>query len=63
MQVNTEEKSNEITAIPKLPEMLELGGCLGTIGDMGCRKEIARGIADRVADYLLAVKDNQGQLY
>ena len=43
--------------------MLELGGCLGTIGDMGCRKEIARGIADRVADYLLAVKDNQGQLY
>ena len=46
-QVKTEEKVNEITAIPRLPEMLELGGCLGTIGDMGCRKGIAREIVDQ----------------
>ena len=46
-QVKTEEKANEITAIPRLPEMLELGGCLGTIGAMGYRKEVARGIVDQ----------------
>ena len=62
-QVKTEEKSNEITAIPRLLEMLELNGCLVTIDAMGCQKEIARKIVDRGADYLLAVKENQGQLY
>ena len=62
-QVKTEEKSNEITAIPKLLEMLELSGCIVTIDAMGCQKEIARTIVDRGADYLLAVKENQGQLY
>lgn len=62
-QVKTEEKSNEIMAIPRLLEMLELSGCLVTIDAMGCQKEIARGIVDRGADYLLAVKENQGQLY
>ena len=62
-QVKTEEKSNEITAIPRLLEMLELSGCIVTIDAMGCQKEIARGIVDRGADYLLAVKENQGQLY
>ena len=62
-QVKTEEKSNEITAIPRLLEMLELGGCIVTIDAMGCQKEIAGEIVDRGADYLLAVKENQGQLY
>ena len=62
-QVKTEEKSNEITAIPKLLEMLELSGCIVTIDAMGCQKEIARKIVDRGADCLLPVKENQGQLY
>ena len=62
-QVKTEEKSNEITAIPKLLEMLERSGCIVTIDAMGCQKEIARTIVDRGADYLLAVKENQGRLY
>ena len=43
--------------------MLELSGCIVTIDAMGCQKEIARRIVDRGADYLLAVKENQGQLY
>ena len=52
-QVQTEEKSNEITAIPKLMEMLELEGCIitvETIVAMGCRKEIAQSILDRRTD-------------
>ena len=61
--MRTEEKYNEITAIPRLLEMLELSGCIVTIDAMGCQKEIARTIVDREADYLLAVKENQGQLY
>ena len=62
-QVKTEDKSNEITAIPRLLEMLELSGCIVTIDAMGCQKEIAQGILDRGAEYVLAVKQNQGQLY
>ena len=62
-QVKTEEKSNGITAIPRLPELPELRGCIVTIDAMGCQKEIARGIPGREADYLLAVKENQGRLY
>jgi predicted transposase YbfD/YdcC len=62
-QTKVEEKSNEITAIPKLLQLLELAGCLVTIDAMGCQKEIARQIVDAQADYLLAVKQNQGQLY
>ena len=62
-QVKTEEKSNEITAIPRLLELLELSGCIVTIDAMGCQKEIAQRILDREADYLLAVKENQGLLY
>jgi predicted transposase YbfD/YdcC len=61
-QVKTEEKSNEITAIPRLLELLDLRGCIVTIDAMGCQKEIAQGIVDREADYLLAVKENQGRL-
>ena len=62
-QVKTDRKSNEITAIPRLLEMLELSGCIITIDAVGCQKEIAQGILDRGADYLLAVKENQGRLY
>ena len=62
-QVKTEEKSNEITAIPQLLQMLELKGCIVTIDAMGCQKDIAQGILDRGADYVLALKENQGQLY
>lgn len=58
-QVATEEKSNEITAIPVLLEALALEGCIVTIDAMGCQKEIARDITEKGADYLLAAKDNQ----
>ena len=57
------EKSNEITAIPKLLQLLELAGCIVTIDAMGCQKEIAREIIEAQADYLLALKENQGRLY
>ena len=62
-QVKTAAKSNEITAIPQLLELLDLRGCLVTIDAMGCQKAIARQIVVGEADYLLAVKSNQGQLY
>jgi predicted transposase YbfD/YdcC len=55
-------KSNEITAIPKLLEMLEIKGCLVTIDAMGCQTEIAQKIVDAKADYCLAVKGNQPTL-
>jgi predicted transposase YbfD/YdcC len=61
-QIKTEEKSNEITAIPRLLELLQIHGCLVTIDAMGCQKEIAQKIVDSKADYLLAVKDNQPTL-
>jgi len=61
-QVVTDEKSNEITAIPKLLEILEISGCLVTIDAMGCQKEIAQQIVNQGADYVLAVKDNQPKL-
>ena len=61
-QVKTEEKSNEITAIPRLLELLNLKGCLVTIDAMGCQKQIVDGIQSAGADYLLAVKDNQPTL-
>lgn len=61
-QVKTDEKSNEITAIPRLLELLQLKGCLVTIDAMGCQKEIAAKIVDSKADYMLAVKDNQPML-
>ena len=61
-QVKVEDKSNEITAIPKLLEILELTGCIVTIDAMGCQVEIAEKIIDKGADYILAVKGNQGTL-
>ena len=62
-QVVVDEKSNEITAIPKLLEILEISGCLVTIDAMGCQTEIAQAIVDAKADYVLAVKDNQPTLH
>lgn len=61
-QVKTEEKSNEITAIPELLKLLNLHGCLVTIDAMGCQKKIALEIINQGADYLLAVKGNQPKL-
>lgn len=62
-QVAVDAKSNEITAIPKLLEMLEIKGCLVTIDAMGCQKDIAAKIREQEAHYMLAVKGNQERLY
>jgi predicted transposase YbfD/YdcC len=62
-QVVVDEKSNEITAIPALLELLELSGAVVTIDAMGCQKEIAAKIRDRGGDYVLTVKQNQPTLY
>jgi len=62
-QVEVDGKSNEITAIPKLVEILELSGCTVTIDAMGCQKDIAEQIRDEGADYVLALKGNHGDLY
>jgi len=62
-QVKVDDKSNEIVAIPQLLEMLELGGTIVTIDAMGCQKEIAARIHDQGADYVLALKGNQGTLH
>src|SRR3954451_20300909 len=62
-QVAVDDKSNEITAIPRLLELLDLSGALVTIDAMGCQKEIAAQIVTGGGDYLLAVKENQLHLY
>ena len=62
-QVKVEDKSNEITAIPTLLSVLEVAGCIVTIDAMGCQVEIADQIINQGGDYLLAVKQNQGNLY
>ena len=62
-QVVVDAKSNEITAIPKLLEMLELSSAMVTIDAMGCQTEIAQKIVDADADYCLAVKGNQPTLH
>jgi predicted transposase YbfD/YdcC len=61
-QVAVADKSNEITAIPALLQVLAIRGCIVTIDAMGCQKEIARTIRGRGADYVLALKDNHPQL-
>jgi len=58
-QVATDQKSNEITAIPVLLDLLTLEGCIITIDAMGCQKAISQKILDKKADYLLQVKNNQ----
>ena len=59
----TEEKSNEITAIPKLLELLELRGCIVTIDAMGCQRDIVEQIIDQSGYYVLGLKGNQGSLH
>lgn len=63
-QVKTAEKSNEITAIPELLDLLEIKGCIVTIDAMGCQKKIINKIVtDKKADYVIALKGNQGNLH
>jgi len=61
-QAKVAEKSNEITAIPELLKLLTLKGAIVTIDAMGCQKEIAATIVEKEADYVLALKGNQGTL-
>ena len=61
-QTKVAEGSNEITAIPELLKILEVSGCIVTIDAMGCQTEIASQIVEKGADYVLAVKGNQGLL-
>jgi predicted transposase YbfD/YdcC len=61
-QEATDEKSNEITAIPKLLELLELTGCIVTIDAMGCQRAIAAQILAQGGDYVLGLKGNQSTL-
>jgi predicted transposase YbfD/YdcC len=62
-QVATDQKSNEITAIPELLKLLDISGCLITTDAMGCQSDIAADVIERGGNYLLAVKGNQGLLY
>lgn len=62
-QTKTEEKSNEITAIPQLLRTLEISGCIVTIDAMGCQTEIAGMIVEKDADYVFSLKGNQGNLH
>jgi predicted transposase YbfD/YdcC len=62
-QVATEEKSNEITAIPELLDMIDIQGDIVTIDAMGCQTDIAEKIRKKNGEYILAVKENQPTLY
>ena len=62
-QTKVDDKSNEITAVPELLNVLELAGCIVTLDALGCQKEFTRVIRAKRADYVLAVKKNQGHLY
>ena len=61
-QVKVAEKSNEIIAIPKLLDMLAIEGAIVTIDAMGCQRDIAQKVVNKKADYVLALKGNQGSL-
>ena len=61
-QVKVAEKSNEIVAIPKLLDLMEIEGAIVTIDAMGCQRDIAQKVIDKKADYVLALKGNQGTL-
>jgi len=61
-QIKVAEKSNEIVAIPKLLDLLAIEGAIVTIDAMGCQRDIAKKIVDKKADYILALKGNQGTL-
>lgn len=62
-QQATDEKSNEITAIPKLLKLLEIKGCIITIDAMGCQRAIAKQIIKQEGDYVLGLKGNQSKLH
>ena len=62
-QIATEAKSNEITAVPKLLEMLSLKGTIVTTDALNCQRAIAQQIIDQGGDYVLALKGNQGTLH
>ena len=62
-QRKVDSKSNEITAIPELLKVLSLKGCIVTLDAMGCQKKIIKQIIDQDADYVIALKKNQGGLY
>ena len=62
-QHKVDEKSNEITAIPRLLELLNVNACVVTIDAMGCQKEIAQQLTEAGADYILSLKGNQGHLH
>jgi predicted transposase YbfD/YdcC len=62
-QVKVDDESNEITALPELLKLLTLKGCIVTIDAIGCQTDIAQLIVEREADYVLAVKGNQGALH
>lgn len=62
-QTAVDEKSNEITAIPKLLDLINLTGATVTIDAMGCQKEIVEKIVAKDADYVIALKGNQGNLH
>jgi predicted transposase YbfD/YdcC len=62
-QRKTDSKSNEITAIPELIQLLDISGCVVTVDAMGCQKNIAELIIKKQADYVLTLKENQGNLF
>ena len=62
-QRKVDEKSNEITAIPKLLKLLEIKGCIVTVDAIGTQTKIAKTVIEQGGDYILAVKENQGHLY
>jgi predicted transposase YbfD/YdcC len=62
-QRKVDDKSNEITAIPQLLQLLEIAGCIVTIDAIGTQTKIAQTILQQGGDYILAVKENQGHLY
>jgi predicted transposase YbfD/YdcC len=62
-QVAVDAKSNEITAIPLLLELLDLKGCIVTLDAMGCQREIVNAVREQEADYVITLKANQGTLY
>jgi predicted transposase YbfD/YdcC len=62
-QMEVPDKTNEIIAVPKLLRALELSGCIVTLDAMGCQKQIAKEIKEADAEYVLALKGNQGQCY
>lgn len=62
-QIAVDEKSNEITAVPQLLDMLDVSGCIVTADAMSCQKEIVKKISENQAEYALSLKENQPTLY